>query len=118
MQWISSKDSWEALLSEGKKDLWDKMTGNVIELNDPGNAFGNINVYPSVAFRGNPEIEPSIRGRQLFIPIESWFGVTSKTSLPLVAIQYNEISIKITFRPVKDLYKIRDVEDITNNFLI
>ena len=102
--------------SEGKKDLWDKMTGNVPELNDPGNAFGNINVYPSVAFRGNPEIEPSIRGRQLFIPIESWFGVTSKTSLPLVAIQYNEISIKITFRPVKDLYKIRDVEDITNNF--
>ena len=102
--------------SEDKKDLWDKMVGNIPELNNPADAFGNFNAYPSVLFTGDNSIEPSIRGRKLFIPIESWFGVSSKTALPLVAIQYNEISIKVTFRPVRELYTIRDVTDIQNNF--
>ena len=100
-----------------KKKLWHKMTGHQCELNDPGNCYGNINAYPSVLYdHANPStiMEPSIRGRKLYIPIEAWFGVSSKLAIPLVSIQYNEISIKVTFRPIRDLYKIRDVEDITN----
>ena len=99
--------------SETKKKLWNKMTGNIPFLYDPA-AHGTV--YPSVCYRGNSDIEPSIRTRQLMIPIETWFGVSSKTALPLVAIQYSEISIKIVFRPVKELYKIRDVEDLQYNF--
>ena len=102
--------------TEHKKKLWDKMTGNIPELNDPANTNGNINVYPSVIFNGQAITEPSIRGRQLIIPIEAWFGTQSKTALPLVAIQYCEISIKITFRPVQELFRIRDVEDLPNGF--
>ena len=30
-----------------KKDLWNRMTGNVPELYDPGNANGYINSYPN-----------------------------------------------------------------------
>ena len=103
--------------SETKKKLWNKMTGNIPELNDPANAHQyQLDTYPSVLYTGNGENEPSIRSRQLMIPIESWFGTSSKTALPLVAIQYNEISIKIVFRPVKELYRIRDVEDLQYNF--
>ena len=105
--------------TKNKKDLWDKMTGHTCELNDPGNCFGNINAYPSVLFDKNNEqfnFEPSIRGRKIYIPIESWFGTSSKLALPLVAIQYNEISIKVVFRPIRDLYRIRDVEDSDNDF--
>ena len=103
--------------SKTKKELWNKMTGNIPELNDPGNAYGNVNVYPSVCYRENESnVEPSILSRQLIIPIEPWFGVQSKTALPLVAIQYSEIAINITFRPVKELYRIRDVEDIPFQF--
>lgn len=105
--------------TETKKELWDRMIGHVPELYDPANAQGRKNIYPSVIHLGEESdggIEPSIRGRQLIIPIESWFGTSSKTALPLVAIQYCEVSIKIIFRPIKELYRIRDVEDIPFNF--
>jgi hypothetical protein len=97
-----------------KKDLWNKMIGNIPELNDPGNANGNINTYPNAAIVGAPtplpEAQPSIKGRQLYIPIDAWFCGSSKLAMPLVALQYQEIQIEITFRPLSDLYTIADVE--------
>ena len=46
--------------SKAKKDLWDRMTGNIKELND-ANSNGNINVYPNVSFTNEGvNIEPSI----------------------------------------------------------
>lgn len=98
---------------ETKKKLWNKMTGNVSELNDPGNAHGNVNVYPNCLFtEAGLDIEPSIRGRKLYIPIEAFFCHTSKTALPLVALQYQEITIRIEFKPIMDLYTINNVNEI------
>ena len=98
--------------SEAKKKLWDKMIGNVTELNNPAFANGNINAYPNVQYSSeNRVIEPSIRGRKLYIPIESFFCKTSKLALPLIALQYQEISIRITLRPIIDLYTINNVVD-------
>ena len=57
--------------NNSKKDLWNRMTGNVPELNDPGNANGNINTYPNAHFTtAELGIEPSIRGRNLYIPLD------------------------------------------------
>ena len=100
--------------NNSKKDLWNRMIGNVPELNDPGNANGNVNRYPNAAMEGLPtpitsNIEPSIRGRQLYIPIDAWFCGSSKLALPLVALQYQEVEINITFRPIRELYTILDV---------
>jgi len=51
------------------------MTGNVPELYDPANAYGRSNCYPSTYHSDNPAgAEPSIRSRQLFIPINTWFS--------------------------------------------
>ena len=101
--------------SKSKKELWDNMTGNVIELNDPANAGGNVNVYPNSMYVDETGVEPSIRGRKLYIPINSFFCDSSKLALPLVAIQYQEISIKITIEPVKNLYTINNVDDMSGN---
>ena len=49
--------------------------------------------------------EPSIRGRKLYIPL-AWFCSSTKTALPLIVLQYQEIEIKIEFRPVKELFTI------------
>tara|TARA_Y100000591_G_C21837443_1_gene703436 strand:+ start:381 stop:2054 length:1674 start_codon:yes stop_codon:yes gene_type:complete len=101
--------------SQSKKKLWNEMTGNVAELNDPSNAHGNINVYPNSYFsEAGLDIEPSIRGRKLYIPIEAFFCHTSKTALPLVALQYQEISIRIEFKPLMDLYTINNVNETPN----
>ena len=97
-----------------KKDLYYKMTGNVCELNDPGNCNGKVNVYPSAMRGTNPNSdilgpEPSIRSRKLYIPINVWFTLASKMAFPLVSLQYLELNIEITIRPVKELFVIRNV---------
>ena len=103
--------------SAEKKILFDKMTGNVPELNDPANAYGNVNVYPNAYYTQNPiGPEPSIRGRKLYIPINSWFSLASKMAFPLVALQYNELEINVTLRPLQELIQIRDINDKYNNY--
>ena len=104
--------------SNAKKDLWNKMTGNVPELNDPANAHGNVNVYPNSMFIDETGVEPSIRSRKIYIPIEAFFCDSSKLSLPLVALQYQEISIKVTFRPSYQLYSINNINDVTSDTCI
>lgn len=95
-----------------KKKLWNRMTGNINDLKDPGNANGNVNVYPNTFYNtGELSVEPSIRGRKLYIPLESFFCDSSKMALPLVALQYQEISIKIELKSVMDVYTINNVND-------
>ena len=88
------------------------MTGNIPDLNDPGNSNGNINTYPNTQWSTDElDIEPAIRGRQLYIPLDAFFCESSKMALPLVALQYQEISIRIILKPIMDLYTINNVEE-------
>lgn len=100
-----------------KKDLWNRMVGNIPEFNDPANAFGRVNIYPSAFYMGsNVNIEPSIRGRRIYIPIDAWFGTAAKLAFPLISLQYNILHIRVRLRPIQELYQIRDVEDTVNNY--
>ena len=103
--------------TSGKKELFDKMTGNVPELNDPGNSGARVNSYPNAYYTDSPQgAEPSIRGRVIYIPLNAWFGLRSQMAFPLVALQYNELQINITMRPIQELFQIRDVMDSANNY--
>jgi hypothetical protein len=102
--------------SAQKKQLWDEMTGNVVELNNPGKAFNRNNAYPNAYYHGTTNIRPSIQGRKLYIPIDAWFGLLNKTAFPLISLQYQELNVKITLRPIRELYIIRDVLDTTYNY--
>ena len=90
--------------SATKKKLYDEMTGNVSELNDPANTLGRINLYPNAYYTDNPVgPEPSIRGRNIYIPMNTWFTLAAKMAFPLVALQYNELEISVRIRPVQEL---------------
>jgi len=103
--------------STEKKKLFNQMTGNVTEMNDPGMAYGRSNSYPSAFFNNNNAgAEPSIRGRTLYIPINTWFTMDSRCAFPLVALQYAELEITVTIRPIQELFRIRDVYDSTNRY--
>ena len=102
--------------STEKKDLFDKMTGNIPELNDPANAFSRQNAYPSAFYSSTRSAEPSIRGSTLYIPINTWFTLDSRCAFPMIALQYNELSISVTLRPIQELFQVRDVFDVKNNF--
>jgi hypothetical protein len=100
-----------------KKRLFNTMTGNVPELNDPANAFGRQNTYPSAFYTDSTVgAEPSIRGRTLYIPINTWFTLDSRCAFPLISLQYNEMVVSVTFRPIQELFRVRDVMDPINNF--
>ena len=100
-----------------KKDLYYKMTGNVPELNDPANSNGNPNIYPNAYYttsQAGPE--PSIRARKLYIPINTWFTLNNKMAFPLVALQYNELIIDVTLRPVQELFVIRNIGEENESY--
>ena len=100
-----------------KKDLFDEMSGNTPEMNNPGNSGSRVNSYPNAFY--TPDLagpEPSIRGRILYIPLNSWFGLKSQMAFPLTSLQYNELQIVVTLRPISELFQIRDVFDTTYNY--
>jgi hypothetical protein len=100
-----------------KRLLFDNMIGHTPEMMNPANADGRVNAYPNAYYNEDPTgSEPSIRGRILYIPLNNWFGLKSQMAFPLISLQYNELHITITCRPINELFVIRDVMDETNNY--
>lgn len=103
-----------------KKELFKKMSGNVPELNNPALAHMRTNTYPNAFYDdSNPPtagLEPSIRGRNLYIPLNAWFTMDSRCAFPMVALQYNELEISITLRPIQELFQVRDVFDADEDY--
>jgi hypothetical protein len=100
-----------------KRALFDEMTGNIPELVDPANANGRVNEYPNAYYTDAPEgAEPSIMGRTLTIPLNSFFSLNSQQAFPLCALQYNILSIKITLRPIVEWFQIKDIENYIENY--
>jgi hypothetical protein len=101
-----------------KRDLFNRMIGHIPDLIDPANGTGRTSgIYPSAQYTDNlAGAEPSIRGRTLYIPLNAWFSMKSQMAFPLTSLQYNELHITITFRPIRELFSIVDVQDVENNF--
>ena len=100
-----------------KRALFDEMIGNVPEMNDPANAGSRVNAYPNAFYTSNPAgAQPSINGRVLYIPMGAWFNLKTQNAFPLVSLQYNELQISVTFKPINQLFRIRDVLDYNNGF--
>jgi len=102
--------------SEGKKKLFDEMTGNVPELNDPANYMNRGKIYPNAYndLSWNPSQktagpQPSIPGRTLYIPFNIWSTLSSKLAIPLVSLQYNMMHIEVDCRPIQELFVVRDL---------
>lgn len=100
---------------------WQVLIGNIPDLYDPANGLyggGSTGTgYPLVYNNngaGNSTTtpanvnRPSIRGRQLHVPIPFWFSETTFGALPLIALQFHECEIQITLRPINELYRVLD----------
>ena len=102
---------------DDKKDLYNNMTGNTSQFNNPAQHENNNGFYPNArpisSERGGAQ--PSIIGKKLYIPINLWFTLSSKLAFPLVSLQYNELKINITLRPVREWFTIKN---ISNTYLL
>ena len=104
-------------LSAEKRILFDEMIGNIPQLNDPANFGSRVNAYPNAYYTTSPAgAEPSITGQTLYIPLGAWFNLKTQQAFPLVSLQYNELQISVTFRPINEWFTIRDVLDYANNY--
>ena len=107
-----------------KRKIVDEMIGNVTEVNDPANAYDRINQYPHAItplnFPGGiPNTktpEPSIRSRQLVVPLHFWFCENPGMALPLVSMQNSDIAINVTLRPLNELYTVIDVNPLNTTY--
>ena len=88
--------------SEGKKQGYYKMIGNIPELYDPANAPGNNGTYPSTTYA------PSIINRKIYLPLIFWFNKYASLSFPLIATQKSVLTIRFLLRKLKELYTIID----------
>ena len=107
--------------SKAKQKLFDEMTGNTAELNDPANFNNRNGNYPNATYNNFTKsswpngVEPSIRGRKIYVPLNTWFSLLSTSALPLVSMQYSEVFIEITCRPITELFVVRNVVEYFNN---
>ena len=110
--------------NDNKRNIVDQMIGNIPELHDPANAYDRENQYPHAiapvavpnAFPQTPIPEPSIRARQLVVPLHFWFCENPGLALPLVSLQNSEVFINVTLRNVNDLYTVIDVNPDSSTY--
>ena len=99
--------------SESKKKLFDEMTGNMPELNDPANYKDRNGNYPNAYYDAAWDPagpEPSINSKTIYIPFNIWSTLSSKLAIPLVSLQYNILQIEVDCRPIQDLFVVRDLD--------
>jgi hypothetical protein len=107
-----------------KRKIVDEMVGNIPEIKDPANAYDRVNQYPHAVTPQNqpggiPNTktpEPSIRSRQLVIPLHFWFCENPGMALPLVSMQNSDVFINVTYRPLNQLYTVIDTVPTSSTF--
>jgi len=112
---VTMTGEWMKVLSYlqddvGKRPVIDQMVGNTPDMYDPANSIGRINQYPhAIANQVNTAPGPSIRGRQLQIPLPFWFCKEIAQSIPLISMRLTEIEFVITLTNMYNLFSINDV---------
>lgn len=94
-----------------KKEMLNRLVGNVPELYDPGNANGRLNQYPHSISNASGLAEPSIPSYQLQIPLHFWFCEQVGSALPLVALQYSEVEIIVDLKNIYQLFTTLEVRE-------
>jgi len=105
--------------SHDQKELFNKMTGNVPAMHSPEQMYADKHFqypsYPNTVYKVDSKNDhiiptPSIDGRYLYIPLNAFWCLNSKMSLPLLGLEYSEVKIEIVIRPLKELYTIINTE--------
>jgi hypothetical protein len=100
-----------------KRAIIDRMVGNVPELYDPANADDRVNQYPHSISSSTEYAEPSIKGRNLLIPLHFWFCESVGNALPLIALQQSDVEIVVELHNAYNLFTTRDVRTVpASNF--
>ena len=116
-EWIAARATIDYTADRYLK--WRQMIGDVPELHSPEwGIYGKAanypyqrGEYPSAIYdaESGGSQAPSIPGRTLRVPIPFWFTESWGAALPLVALQLHEVEVQFTLRPLRELYRIADI---------
>ncbi len=89
---------WNELsLSLSKRGAYNKLVGNIPTLTDPQFYHG---------FYENTQSVPASPQTRVMIPLEFWFCKNPGLAIPLIALQYTELTITVHFNALQDLFVI------------
>ena len=96
------------------------MSSNYVDIYGQLN-YKNVEIYNKMVGNNSELNEPVITNNEkyLYIPLPFWFQNNYGLAVPLIALQFNNIQIKIKFRKLIDsiFINIPDVNSFTNNNL-
>ncbi len=102
-----TEEGGTGLATPGTGTLYQLMTGNGYGLtSDASAAFGafGVGVSPHNIVNGftyNDDV--SIVVNRIFLPLNFWFNRNPGLALPLIALQYHEVKVKMTFENINEL---------------
>ncbi len=92
------------------------MIGHTPEYNNPTDVMGDYPYVDTSAvslgsnsytyLNKNWNTKPSIPSKRLSIPLPFWCHRHNGLALPLIALQYHEVYVDVTFRPINELYLV------------
>jgi hypothetical protein len=105
-----------------KFQKWQRLVGDVPELNDPANGpYGNqtmtSGMYPTVYPDNRTTVQnnsPSIPAYTVYVPIPFWFTEEGQ-ALPLVGLQYYTVDVTINMNPSQYLYTTLDTMSLSSS---
>ena len=103
-----------AHLPSFRREMYNKMIGNINILNDPfkeqilnriykDSAIRITKIYPEEGTAANP----TLPAHKCFVPLQFWFTRDFSSAIPIVALQYMDIEITIELRPIVEIYQLQ-----------
>ena len=113
--WLAAKFQLDQNLDSFEK--WSHLVGDHPEMYapasgayaDPSGGYPDVVSYPGLANQLNA---PTIPAREVNIPLGFFFSDSPGLALPLIGLQYHDVEIQITLRPLRELYTILDLSGV------
>lgn len=105
-------------LESEKKGTTNALVGHVDAMYAPRTEFPIMTITNNnasyVYYPDSDELGvPSILGRRLFVPLRFFFTRSTKLALPLISMQYSSAYIELKFRPLGEIFRVREPTDTT-----
>jgi hypothetical protein len=103
-QWLNI---WSQLSQDRSKQLqYNRLINNTVQYVVPNPYYGALSEKiqgPDSPVPGEP-IYPTINKSRIYLPLNFWFCGNSGLALPLIALQYTEVTVNIEFAPLNNIF--------------
>jgi hypothetical protein len=80
-------------------NIWHELTRNPNHDRGYDQMIGNVSDLTNVSTSAKPE-------HKLYVPLQFWFNRNNGLALPLIALQYHDVRLKLKLRPLKDVTNV------------